>query len=171
MHGQGRHEEAEQVARDAVADLTRLGLDRFRGTVRLNLARSLRGQRRFEEALAQVAAARADFARERDAEPGDDSAAATGAAAALLGLGRPAEAEAAAVEALDICRAVFGPAHHRRLEAGHLHALAVAAQGRDTEAAGLLAANHEAWLAAFGAGHPGTEAAAAALSAAAPTGG
>jgi tetratricopeptide (TPR) repeat protein len=169
LHGQGRNEEAEQIARDAVAELAGPELARFRGTVRLNLARSLRGQRRFAEALAEVATARTDFAREQNAEPGDASAAATGAAAALLGLGRPAEAEAHALDALELCRTAFGPTHHRRLEAEQQYALAVAAQGRDIEAAGLLAANHEAWLAAFGAGHPGTEAAAAALSAAVPS--
>lgn len=108
----GRHPEAEALARQALA--THREPDRLRLVLRLGLARSLSGQDRHEEALAE--AGRADVLRRNlsqehcRAETGSVELA---AATALFGLGRGTEAQPRAAAAYDACRAVFGPDHHR----------------------------------------------------------
>ncbi|MFC9328764.1 hypothetical protein [Kitasatospora sp. NPDC057015] len=159
--GLGRHAAAEGVARGALAEVAEgADLASFRATLRINLARSLNGQGRYEEAWEEVQAVRAALASDARKPSAEQSPLEVAAAFALLGLGRYGEAEAAAAEAVRCCREQTGAAHHRALEAGHAHAAALVAQGRP-EAAGLLAANLAAWRAGFGDAHPGTRAAVA----------
>lgn len=119
VNAQGRHSEAERLAREALA--ARHAPDRITLALRLGLARSLNGQARYEEAFDE--ARRADKLYRRLSA--DDRRAETGAvelalAGALLGLGRSAEARTRATAAHDACTAAFGPAHYRTAEA---HAL------------------------------------------------
>ncbi|GLV85320.1 hypothetical protein Slala03_50090 [Streptomyces lavendulae subsp. lavendulae] len=112
----GRHPEAEALAREALA-AHRIP-DRFTLVLRLGLARSLNGQDRHEEALAE--AERADELRRR--LPQEQHRPETGAvelamATALHGLGRDAEARRLGTAAQDACRAAFGPDHRRTTEA------------------------------------------------------
>ncbi|MEV6833987.1 tetratricopeptide repeat protein [Streptomyces sp. NPDC051133] len=116
VNAQGRHTEAETLAREALA--AHHTSDRFALVLRLGLARSLNGQGRHEEALAE--AERADGLCR--ALPDEDHRAETGAvelavATALLGLGRDTEARARASAAHDACLAAFGPDHRRTVEA------------------------------------------------------
>ncbi|MFE5563035.1 tetratricopeptide repeat protein [Streptomyces sp. NPDC056544] len=112
----GRHPEAEALAREALA--ARRAPDRFTLVLRLGLARSLNGQDRHEEALAE--AERADELRCR--LPQEQRRPETGAvelatATALLGLERGTEARPLATAAHDACLAAFGPDHRRTAEA------------------------------------------------------
>lgn len=116
VNAQGRHPEAEALAREALAAY--LVPDRFTLVLRLGLARSLNGQARHEEALAE--AERADELRR--SLPEEQRRAETGAveltvATALLGLGRATEARTRAAAAHDACLATFGPDHRRTAEA------------------------------------------------------
>lgn len=119
LNAQGRFQEAEAVARDALA--VRAVPDRISLVLRLGLARSLNGQARYAEALAEVE----EVIRLRREQPGDDSRQETGAgelivAVALLGLGYVADARARAVTAHDALYAAFGPNHYRTAEARSL---------------------------------------------------
>ncbi|WP_240003245.1 tetratricopeptide repeat protein [Streptomyces cinnamoneus] len=112
----GRHSEAEALACEALA--AHREPDRFTLVLRLGLARSLNGQGRHEEALAE--AERADELRRR--LPQEQRRSETGAvkvamATALLGLGRATEARPLAADAHDACLAAFGPDHRRSAEA------------------------------------------------------
>lgn len=112
----GRHPEAEALARQALA--AHRVPDRFTLVLRLGLARSLNGQERHEDALAE--AERADELRR--SLPPEQCRAETGAvelaaATALLGLGRGTEARPVAAAAHDACLATFGPDHRRTTEA------------------------------------------------------
>ncbi|MGV9455483.1 tetratricopeptide repeat protein [Streptomyces sp. NPDC003635] len=116
VNAQGRHAEAEALARDALA--AHQASDRFGLVLRLGLARSLNGQSRHEEALAE--AERADALRHR--LPVAESRPETGAvelavATALWGLGSRTEARTRATTAHDACLAAFGPDHRRTVEA------------------------------------------------------
>ncbi|MEV5335630.1 tetratricopeptide repeat protein [Streptomyces werraensis] len=116
----GRHPEAEALAREVLAAAQGMPR-RFSLVLRLNLARSLNGQARHEEALAEAEHAlrlhRGLPAAEQRPEAGAvDLAEAT----ALLGLGRRDEARARAVAAHDVCLAVLGPDHRRTEEAREL---------------------------------------------------
>ncbi|WP_284438046.1 tetratricopeptide repeat protein [Streptomyces sp. TUS-ST3] len=116
VNAQGRHPEAERLAREAL-DAHRTA-DRFTLALRLGLARSLNGQARHEEALAE--AERAGKLSRR--LPEEQRRVETGAvelamAGALLGLGRGTEARSRAVVAHDACVAAFGPGHYRTAEA------------------------------------------------------
>jgi tetratricopeptide (TPR) repeat protein len=118
LNAQGRHAEGEAVAREALAAFHDPG--RVSLTLRLALARSLEGQARHEEALAETE--RAEVLR-RDL--GDGAAPETGAvevvrAIVLLGQGRNTEARALAAAAHQACRAAFGPGHGRTTEAREL---------------------------------------------------
>ncbi|MFE3187100.1 tetratricopeptide repeat protein [Streptomyces violascens] len=116
LNGQGRHPEAEALACEALA--AQRVPDRFTLALRLGLARSLNGQTRYEEALAEVE--RADELRrslpEEQRRP-EAGAVELAMATSLLGLGRGAEARTRAEAAHDSCLAVFGPDHHRTVEA------------------------------------------------------
>ncbi|MGW9029408.1 tetratricopeptide repeat protein [Streptomyces sp. NPDC055722] len=116
LTAQGRHAEGEALAREALA-AHRIP-DRLTLVLRLGLARSLNGQARHEEALAE--AERADELRR--GLPGEECRPETGAvelavATALLGLGRGTEARTRAAAAHDACLAAFGPDHRRTVEA------------------------------------------------------
>ncbi|MFF3214274.1 tetratricopeptide repeat protein [Streptomyces sp. NPDC002886] len=115
----GRHTEAEALARQALAGYREP--DRLRLVLRLSLAHSLSGQGRYVEALAEVE--RADVLRRSLSR--EDPHVAIGsvelvAAAALLGLGRGAEAQLRAVAAYDACMTALGPDHFRTGKAREL---------------------------------------------------
>ncbi|MET9448546.1 tetratricopeptide repeat protein [Streptomyces cinerochromogenes] len=116
LNAQGRHVEAEALVREALARLREP--DRLLLVLRLGLARSLNGQARYEEALAEAAGAD-ELHRGLPPEQRGQEAGAVDlvAATALLGLGRDAEARVRAATAHDACLASFGPAHRRTIEA------------------------------------------------------
>ncbi|GLW03415.1 hypothetical protein Slala05_70450 [Streptomyces lavendulae subsp. lavendulae] len=112
----GRHPEAEALAREALA--AHRVPDRFTLVLRLALVRSLNGQDRHEEALAE--AERADELRRRlpqEQHRPEIGAVELAMATALHGLGRDAEARRLGRAAQDACRAAFGPDHRRTAEA------------------------------------------------------
>lgn len=116
VNAQGRHPEAERLAREALAAYATA--DRFALALRLGLARSLNGQARHEEAFAE--AERADKLSRR--LPEEQRHPETGAvdlalASALLGLGRGTEARSRAAAAHGACATAFGPEHYRTIEA------------------------------------------------------
>ncbi|MDD1063369.1 tetratricopeptide repeat protein [Streptomyces cocklensis] len=118
INAQGRHQEAEAAAREALAAGPAAERDRFTLVLRLGLARSLNGQGRHEEALAEAEGA-GELARdlpERERRP-ETGAVGLMVATALLGLGRADEARLSAAAAHDACLAAFGPGHHRTAEA------------------------------------------------------
>lgn len=105
--GQGRHEEAEAVAR---GNLPRAE-DGVLASLHCGLVISLNGQGRYEEALAEARR----FVPRRDR--GLSGRLGMGTAVALHGLGRRSEAETAAREALDDCERSLHPDHPRIREA------------------------------------------------------
>ncbi|MET8953011.1 hypothetical protein ACWEQN_12800 [Streptomyces sp. NPDC004129] len=116
LNAQGRHAEAEALAREALAP--RGVRDRITLVLRLGLARSLNGQARYEEALSEAK----QIGRLRRIMPEEHRHPGTGAvelavATALLGLGRTTEARTEAAAAHTACLAAFGPGHHRTAEA------------------------------------------------------
>lgn len=116
LNAQGRHPEAEALAREALA--AHRVPDRFILVLRLGLARSLNGQARHEEALAE--AEHADELRRRMFEEQwrtETGAVELAVATALLGLDRGTEARPRAATAYDACLAAFGPDHRRTTEA------------------------------------------------------
>ncbi|MQY34379.1 hypothetical protein SRB17_23470 [Streptomyces sp. RB17] len=116
LNKQGRHEEAEALAREALD--THRAPSRMALVLQLGLARSLNGQGRHEEALAEAERAGA-LCRKIPVELSrtESSAVELAVATALLGLGRAAEARIRAMAAHDACRAAFGPDHYRTAEA------------------------------------------------------
>lgn len=116
LNGQGRHQEAETLARAALRGPT--GPSRLDLVLRLGLARSLNGQGRHEEALAEAerAAALRSHLPEGQQHP-ETGAVELAIASALLGLGRGTEARARTATAHDACLTAFGPDHHRTAEA------------------------------------------------------
>ncbi|WP_432167923.1 tetratricopeptide repeat protein [Streptomyces sp. bgisy031] len=116
LNAQGRHPEAEALARKALA--AHPEPDRLSLVLRLGLARSLNGQARHQEAMAE--ADRADDLRrslpEEHRRP-ETGAVELAVATALLGLRRGTEARLRAAAAHDACLASFGPDHRRTVEA------------------------------------------------------
>ncbi|MFI1093725.1 tetratricopeptide repeat protein [Streptomyces sp. NPDC020917] len=116
VNAQGRHAEAEALAREA---LTAYGeQDLLALVLRLGLARGLNGQGRHGEALAEAEGA--DELRRH--VPEDEYRPQGGAvdlvmATALFGLGRSSEARSRATAAHDACLAAVGPDHRRTVEA------------------------------------------------------
>ncbi|MFF0012428.1 tetratricopeptide repeat protein [Streptomyces sp. NPDC005374] len=119
VNAQGRHPEAERLAREALA--AHHTEDRFTLGLRLGLARSLNGQARHEEALAEAESADSLSRRlpEEQRRP-ETGAVELAMARALLGLGRGTEAHSKAAIAHDACVATFGPEHYRTVEARDL---------------------------------------------------
>lgn len=119
LNAQGHHVKAEALAREALTKLREP--HRIRLVLQLGLARSLNGQARHEEALAEAVNAgelhRALPEEQRGPEAGAVDLV-TGTA--LLGLGRVTEARARADAAHDACLASFGPDHRRTGEARDL---------------------------------------------------
>jgi tetratricopeptide (TPR) repeat protein len=116
LNAQGRHQEAEALAREALA--AHRALDRMSLVLRLGLARSLNGQARHEDALAEAQGAD-ELLRalpEHQRHP-DTGAVELAFATALLGLRRAPEARLQAAAAHDACLASFGPDHSRTVEA------------------------------------------------------
>ncbi|WP_438296134.1 tetratricopeptide repeat protein [Streptomyces sp. HUAS TT7] len=103
LNGQGRHQEAEAVARGA--------LPRAEGdavmALSCSLVRSLNGQGRHAEALTEARKPVPEYGR------GGAGAVGLGAATALHGLGRRSEAEAEVRQALTDCEQFLPPGHHR----------------------------------------------------------
>ncbi|MFF9243807.1 tetratricopeptide repeat protein [Streptomyces sp. NPDC014776] len=116
LNAQGRHQEAEAVARDALA--AHRARDRASLVLRLGLARSLNGQARHEDALKEAEGAKKLYRAlpEYQRHP-DTGAVELAAATALFGLGRVADARRQAAAAHDGCLASFGPDHRRTVEA------------------------------------------------------
>ncbi|MFF0387535.1 tetratricopeptide repeat protein [Kitasatospora sp. NPDC004615] len=151
----GRHTEAEELLRETLAE--RGVPDSFALTLHINLSRALLGQGRPEEAGEAVEAARAIAAGMPALSENDRSALGLAAANVHLALGRPAEAEQEARQAMARC--ADAPAH-RVLELRTALGIAKQRQGRgDSTLAGALAD----WRAHFGAEHHGTVAARQAL--------
>lgn len=119
VNAQGRHPEAERLAHEALA--AHHTEDRFTLGLRLGLARSLNGQARHEEALAEAESADSLSRRlpEEQRRP-ETGAVELAMARALLGLGRGNEAHSKAAIAHDACVATFGPEHYRTVEARDL---------------------------------------------------
>ncbi|WP_406315444.1 tetratricopeptide repeat protein [Streptomyces sp. NBC_00118] len=116
LNAQGRHQEAEALAREALA--VHRELDRASLVLRLGLARSLNGQARHEDALAEAQGADELYRALPESQRHPDMGAVELAfAAALLGLRRTPEARLRAVAAHDTCLASFGPDHSRTVEA------------------------------------------------------
>jgi tetratricopeptide (TPR) repeat protein len=116
LNAQGRHTAAEALAREALAG--RSTADRFTLVLRLGLARSLNGQARHGEALAEAEGADELHRSLPETQRGPDTGAAELAmATALLGLDRATEARVPAAAAHDACLAAFGPDHRRTAEA------------------------------------------------------
>ncbi|MFF5536369.1 hypothetical protein ACFY71_28465 [Streptomyces cinerochromogenes] len=116
LNAQGRHVEAEALAREALATLREP--DRLLLVLRLAVARSLNGQARHEEALAEAAGADELHSGLPPEQRGQEAGAVDlVTATALLGLGRDAEARVRAATAHDACLASSGPAHRRTIEA------------------------------------------------------
>lgn len=119
VNAQGRHPQAEALAREALA--AHSVADRLTLVLRLGLVRSLNGQGRHEEALAEAEHAdelRRSLSEERHRP--ETGAVELAMATALLGLGRGTEARTRAAAAHDACLAAFGPDHHRTAEAREL---------------------------------------------------
>jgi hypothetical protein len=116
VNAQGRHTEAEALAREALAE--HHTPDRVTVGLRLGLARSLNSQGRHEEALLeaenteQLSRGLSEDQRRQEAGAVD-----VALATALLGLGRDAEARPRAQAAHDACVTAFGPDHYRTTEA------------------------------------------------------
>ncbi|MCH0555307.1 hypothetical protein [Streptomyces sp. MUM 16J] len=116
LNTQGRQLEAEQLAREALADPP--ARDRLTLVLRLGLARSLNGQERYEEALAEAERAEELHRGMSEEQRGPETGAVElSLATALLGLGRGAEARSRASAAHDACLAAFGQDHYRTVEA------------------------------------------------------
>ncbi|MGW4754537.1 tetratricopeptide repeat protein [Streptomyces chartreusis] len=119
LNAQGRHPEAEALAREALA--AHREPDRFTVVLRLGLARSLNGQARHEEALAEAERTGELHRGLPEEQRGPETGAVQLAAAtALLGLDRSTEARTHAETAHAACLATFGPTHHRTSEAREL---------------------------------------------------
>lgn len=119
VNAQGRYPEAERLAREALA--THHSADRVTLALRLGLARSLNGQARHKEALAEAESADELSRRlpEEQRRP-ETGALELAMARALLGLGRGTEAHSHAAIAHDACVATLGPEHYRTVEARDL---------------------------------------------------
>jgi tetratricopeptide (TPR) repeat protein len=151
LNERGLHTQAESTARTAIRDAKGSPTAHSGSLVLLGtgLAASLNGQHRYQEAERTVQDLQPRQAADRvriQSELG----------AARLGLGMPAEAEAAAREAVTEAERALGPAHYLTLAAGTLLGSAIARQGRHDEARHQLQANAEAWLERFGENHPRT---------------
>ncbi|MFE0462917.1 tetratricopeptide repeat protein [Kitasatospora sp. NPDC058965] len=156
LNSTGRYAEAEAAVRKALTDHAQLPLH-------VGLARCLNGQARHEEALRALS-----DAQEHPRAGTADSRLllATVTAQALLGLGRPEDAEGQARQAVDAAgEARYPPIHHRALEAAITLAAAIAAQGRPAEAEQHLTRCAADAQAHFGPDHPHTLAARTALAA------
>jgi tetratricopeptide (TPR) repeat protein len=119
LNGQGRHQEAEALARKAL-DVPP-GADRLALALRIGLARSLNGQGRHEEALAEAErAAELRSSLSTEMQHPETGAVELAMAFSLLGLGRGEEARRRAATAHNACLAAFGPDHYRTAEAVEL---------------------------------------------------
>ncbi|MEV5311141.1 tetratricopeptide repeat protein [Streptomyces sp. NPDC052610] len=116
LNAQGRHQEAEAFAREALT--AHRARDRTSLVLRLGLARSLNGQARHDQALTEAQGADKLYRALPDHQRHPDKGAVELAfATALLGLRRVPEARRQAAAAHDACLASFGPDHRRTVEA------------------------------------------------------
>ncbi|MCH5673398.1 tetratricopeptide repeat protein [Streptomyces gilvus] len=116
VNAQGRHTEAEALAREALAG--HRTSDRITVALRLGLTRTLNAQGRHEEALREAESTE-ELSRSLSEDQRHQEAGAVdlALATALLGLGRDAEAGPRARAAHDACVSAFGPGHYRTAEA------------------------------------------------------
>ncbi|MGC0332405.1 tetratricopeptide (TPR) repeat protein [Streptomyces sp. SAI-170] len=119
--GLGRHEEAEAIARGNLPRAA--GIDGAEAALHATLVRSLNGQGRYAEALAE---ARRFTPKQERGHTGKLDLVTAGA---LQGLGRLAEAEATARRALADCETRLHPSHPRIQEARTLLARLTAGPG------------------------------------------
>ncbi|WP_194294333.1 tetratricopeptide repeat protein [Streptomyces sp. RB17] len=154
----GHYEQAEHLLVPVLDEARRRRLGRVLMVLHLGAARALAGQGQAQEALAAVKKAQDiyDQAPGAEALAHDLSAIFLARAAALLALGRPADAEHEARHCLSQCERHLGRAHHRALEAATVLGAALADLHRNEEAAELLHATHDAWRTHFGHDHHGT---------------
>ncbi|MFE5894754.1 hypothetical protein ACFQ6E_38260 [Streptomyces sp. NPDC056462] len=116
LNAQGRHHEAEALAREALAAYRER--DRTSIVLRLGLARSLNGQARHEDALTEAKGADKLYRALPEYQRHPDTGAVELAFAnALLGLRRAPDARRQAAAAHHACLASFGPDHRRTVEA------------------------------------------------------
>ncbi|MFI6874605.1 tetratricopeptide repeat protein [Streptomyces sp. NPDC050400] len=116
LNAQGRHQEAETLAREALA--AHRAPDRTSLVLRLGLARSLNDQARHEDALAEAQGADELYRALPESQRHPDKGAVELAhATALLGLHRAPEARRQAAAAHHACLTSFGPEHSRTVEA------------------------------------------------------
>jgi hypothetical protein len=101
--GQGRHQEAEAIARGNLPRAERNAL----ATLQCGLVRSLNGQQRYDEALTEARRYTPPWVRAHT------GGLALATAEALHGLGHRSEAEAAARQALTDCERFLHPEHPR----------------------------------------------------------
>ncbi|MGW9214083.1 tetratricopeptide repeat protein [Embleya sp. NPDC055664] len=157
----GRRIEAEACARSTVdRAASHTATWRELAVAHANLAVCLNADARHDEALAQITAARAVFARTGPADRDGSTALITNAAAGvLIGLGRYADAQAESDAALSLGARELGPFHHRTLEAGTALGTALAREPRrHAEARDRLRMAEAAWRTHFGPEHPRTAA-------------
>jgi tetratricopeptide (TPR) repeat protein len=125
-------------------------------SLRCGLAQSLNAQERYAEAERILAGLRPQ-------DPDRMVSVRLRLATAQLGLGKLAEAEATAQEAVSEGTWAMSPAHYLTLSAGTVLGSALARQGRLDEAQRQLHTNAAAWAEHFGDEHPRTVAARAEL--------
>jgi len=160
LNGRDMHQEAESLACSAISEATASAdlPDRTRilHMLRIGLADSLNGQGRYREAEEALR----DLPPE---SPVNSIVVQRTLAVAWLGLGRLAEAEAGAREAVAVGEQFLGPGHYQTLAAGAVLGSVLARQGKLDEAKRQLEAGATAWAEHFGDDHPKTIAARAEL--------
>lgn len=150
--------EAESLARSAVHQIPRVAKWRPRFVVvfHVGIANSLNGRERYGEAEAAVRAL-------KPVHVPDIVAVLYALGTAQLGLGRPADAEEVARNAVLTGEGGLSATHYLTLQSGTLLGMTLARQGKIDEAVRQLQCNADAWLENFGPHHPKTLAARQAL--------
>jgi tetratricopeptide (TPR) repeat protein len=154
----GMHADAESLARSAIHQIPRAAKWRPRFVVvfQVGIANSLNGRERYSEAELAVQAL-------KPVHVPDIIAVLYALGTAQLGLGRPAEAEEVARNAVMTGEGGLSATHYLTLQSGTLLGIALARQGKLDDAVRQLQLNAGAWLENFGQHHPKTVAARRAL--------
>jgi tetratricopeptide (TPR) repeat protein len=154
----GAHAEAESLARSAINQIPRVAKWRPRFVVAFHadIANSLNGRERYSEAELAVRALKPTYVP-------DIIAVLWALGTAQLGLGRAADAEEIARNAVLTGERGLSAAHYLTLQSGTLLGMTLARQGKLDDAESQLRSNADAWLEHFGRDHPKTVAAQQAL--------